>query len=43
VPRSESDVDHEPQIGPGSLWLLRIAAAVFLLVLGWFLVDAIVG
>jgi hypothetical protein len=43
VPRSEPDVDHEPEIGAGSLWLLRITAAVFLFVLAWFLVDAIVG
>jgi hypothetical protein len=35
--------DAEPEIGTGSLWLLRISAAAFLFVLGWFLVGAIVG
>jgi hypothetical protein len=35
--------ETEPELGAGSLWLLRVSAAVFLLVLGWFLVDAIIG
>lgn len=31
------------QLGRGSIWLLRLGSAGFLLVLGWFLVDAIIG
>jgi hypothetical protein len=39
------DRDHEagPELGAPSIWLLRITAVVFLTVLGWFLVDAIIG
>jgi hypothetical protein len=43
VESPEHDVEPEPELGAGSLWLLRIGAVVFLLVLGWFLVDAIIG
>lgn len=45
MPRSPADPVPAPEseIGVASLWLLRVTAAVFLLVLGWFLVDAIVG
>jgi len=39
----QNEIEPEPEIGAGSLWLLRIGAALFLLVLGWFLVDAILG
>jgi len=35
--------DDELELGPGSLWFLRVGALVFLLVLGWFLVDAVAG
>ncbi|MEQ8840178.1 MAG: hypothetical protein RIB98_04290 [Acidimicrobiales bacterium] len=35
--------DDEPELGPGSMWLLRVGAVVFLAILVWFLIDAIVG
>jgi hypothetical protein len=35
--------DDEPELGPGSMWLLRVGAVVFLAILVWFLVDAIAG
>lgn len=43
MPRSEADPEPEPELGIASQWLLRLIALVFLLILGWFLVDAIVG
>lgn len=33
----------EPPLGKGSLWLLRIGAVVFVGVLAFFVVDAIIG
>ena len=33
----------EEEIGRGSLWLLRVMSAAVILVLAWFLVDAIIG
>lgn len=34
---------EEPEIGRGSLWFLRIAAAFTVVIVFWFLVDAIRG
>lgn len=39
APGEESD----PELGPASMWLLRGAAVVVIVTLGWFLVDAIIG
>lgn len=35
--------DDEPELGRGSLWFLRVCAVLVVLVLVWFLVDAIAG
>jgi|SaaInlStandDraft_2_1057019.scaffolds.fasta_scaffold332049_1 hypothetical protein len=36
-------MNTEEEIGCGSLWLLRVLSAGVILVLAWFLVDAIIG
>ena len=35
--------ETEPELGPGSMWFLRIFSALFIAVLLWFLVDAVIG
>jgi len=35
--------EPEPELARGSLWLLRIGSVLFLAILGWFLVDAVIG
>jgi hypothetical protein len=37
------DAEREPELGRGSLWLLRLFSVVFVAVLVWFLVDAVIG
>ena len=39
----DTELDSNEELGPGSLWLLRLVSVVVILVLLWFLVDAIVG
>jgi len=34
---------NDGELGPGSLWFLRVVSAVVILVLLWFLVDAVQG
>lgn len=36
------DID-EPELGRGSMWFLRGFSVVFIAVLVWFLVDAVIG
>lgn len=38
-----ADRPEEPEVGPASLWFLRGAGALTVLVVLWFLVDAIRG
>ncbi len=35
--------DPEPELDRGSLWFLRVVSVVFIAVLVWFLVDAVIG
>ena len=40
---STADRSEEPEIGRSSLWLLRGLAVLTVLIVLWFLVDAIKG
>ncbi len=39
----DNPADGDAELGPGSLWFLRIVSVIVILVLLWFLVDAIIG
>ena len=36
-------MSREPELGPMSMWVLRLAAVVVVAVLVFFLVDAVIG
>lgn len=38
-----NDTPEEPEVGPISMGLLRATAVIVVVVLGFFLVDAIIG
>ena len=40
---SPTDRHDDPEVGPGSLWFLRGISALTVLVVVWFLIDAIRG
>ncbi len=40
---STADRPEEPEVGPASLWFLRAIAVLTVLIVLWFLVDAIKG
>jgi len=39
----ETNEEHPPELGVGSMWLLRIGSVLFLVVLLFFLIDAVIG
>ncbi|MFT5202841.1 MAG: hypothetical protein ACI9C1_002236 [Candidatus Aldehydirespiratoraceae bacterium] len=39
----EMNEEEPPELGAGSMWLLRIGSVLFLATLLYFLIDAIIG
>ncbi len=38
-----TDSSDEPELGRASMWLLRAGSFAVFAILGWFLVDAVIG